>query len=63
MRAYPVVRRKKGRTRQGKGFSRGELRVFELDFNQALKMGIAIDRRRKTKHGENIKILKQYLKN
>ena len=62
MRAHSVVRKRNGRTRKGKGFSRGELRETELDFKQALKLGIPIDRRRKTKHEENIKILEQYLR-
>jgi large subunit ribosomal protein L13e len=61
MRAHSVVRKRNGRMRRGKGFSRGELREIELDFKQALKLGIPIDRRRKTKHEENIKILKRYL--
>ncbi len=62
MRAHSVIRKKNGRTRRGKGFSRGELREAELDCKQALKLGIPIDRRRKTKHLENIRILKQYLR-
>jgi len=62
MRAHSVVRKKNERTRRGKGFSRGELREIELDFKQALKLGIPIDRRRKTKHQENIEILKKYLR-
>ncbi|MFQ6081175.1 MAG: ribosomal protein L13e [Candidatus Bathyarchaeia archaeon] len=62
MRARSVVRKRNGRTRRGRGFSRGELREIELDFKQALKLGIPIDRRRKTKHEENIKILERYLR-
>jgi len=62
MRAHSVVRKKNGRTRRGKGFSRGELREAELDCKQALKLSIPIDRRRKTKHQENIEILKQHLR-
>jgi len=62
MRFHSVVRIKNGRTRRGKGFSRSELKEIELDFKQALKLGIPIDRRRKTKHQENIEILKKYLR-
>ena len=60
MTLQPIVVRKKGKTRKGKGFSRGELREAELDSKQALKLGIPIDLRRKTKHEENVKILKQH---
>jgi len=62
MRAHSVVRKRNGRTRKGRGFSRGELGETELDFKQALKLGIPIDRRRKTKNEENVEILKQYLR-
>jgi len=53
---------KKGKTRKGKGFSRSELWEAGLDFKLALKLGISIDLRRKTKHQENVKILKQHLR-
>jgi len=61
MKLQPLVLKKKGNTRKGKGFSRGELREAGLDSKQALKLGISIDLRRKTKREENIKVLKQYL--
>jgi len=62
MQPQPIVQKKNGRTRTGKGFSRGEIREAGTDFRQALKAGIPIDLRRKTKREENIKVLKQYLR-
>ena len=62
MKLRPIVLKKRGETRKGKGFSRGELREAGLDSKQALKLGIPIDLRRKTKRKENVKILKQHLR-
>ena len=60
MEVYAVVHRQ-GKSRKGKGFSRGELKEVGLSLKQALKLGIQIDPRRSTKHGENVKTLKTYL--
>ena len=62
MQPKPTVQKKKGETRRGKGFSKGELREAGTDFRQALKSGIPIDPRRKTKYKDNVKILKKYLR-
>jgi len=62
MTIQPTVQKKNGRLREGKGFSKGELRKVGIDFKQAVRLAIPIDLRRKTKHEENIKTLKQYLK-
>jgi len=62
MSAQATVAKKFGRTRRGRGFSRGELREVEVDFQQALKLGLLIDKRRKTKRAENVKTLKQFLR-
>lgn len=56
------MRKKNGRVREGKGFSKGELREAGMDFKQALRLKIPIDLKRKTKHEDNIKTLKQHLK-
>jgi hypothetical protein len=37
------------------------LKEVGLSLKQALKLGIQIDPRRSTKHGENVKTLKTYL--
>ena len=60
MQPQPTVQ-KKGKIRRGKGFSRAELREAGADFRQALKLGIPVDPRRKTKYESNIKILERYL--
>ena len=60
MEVYAVVSRQ-GKSRKGKGFSRGELKEVGLSLKQALKLGIQIDPRRSTKHGENVKTLKTHL--
>jgi len=61
MKVRPVVRRKGGRWRRGKGFSKSELKEAEVDSRQAQKLGIPIDPRRKTKHKENVEALKKHL--
>jgi large subunit ribosomal protein L13e len=60
MQPQPTVQ-KKDKTRRGRGFSRAELREAGADFRQALKLGIPVDPRRKTKYKDNIKTLKKYL--
>jgi len=62
MKVQSAVRKKGSGTRGGRGFSRGELREGGVDLKQALKLGIPIDLRRKTKHEENVKTLKQHLR-
>jgi len=52
--------KKKGRTREGKGFSVGELKEAAVDSAQAIKSGVAVDLRRKTKREENVQLLKEY---
>jgi len=61
MKVQSIVLKRKGETRKGRGFSRGELKEAGLDSKQALKLGIPIDLRRKTKRKENVKILKHHL--
>jgi len=63
MKLQPMVLKKRGKNRKGKGFSRGELKDAGVDSKQALKLGIPIDLRRKTKSEENVKVLKQHLRN
>lgn len=61
MKIQSAVQKKGDRTRRGRGFSRGELGEAGMNLKQALKLGIPIDPRRKTKHKENVKLLKQHL--
>lgn len=47
--------------RIGRGFSKGELEAVGLDSKKALKLGIRIDKRRRSVHEWNIKTLREYL--
>ncbi|ALU11671.1 50S ribosomal protein L13 [Ignicoccus islandicus DSM 13165] len=62
----PILRKdagKKPKRRTGKGFSKGELEAVGLDFKRALKLGLPIDKRRKTVHEWNVEKLRKYLSN
>lgn len=61
MKVESVAQKKGSHTRKGRGFSRGELMEAGVDSRRALRLGIPIDPRRKTKHQENVKRLKQHL--
>ncbi len=50
------------RTREGKGFSKAELAAVDLTLGRAKTMGIPMDHRRGSSHEENIKVLKEFLK-
>jgi len=56
-----MVARKDGKIRIGKGFSKSELKEAGVDFKQALRLTIPIDLRRKTRHAENVNVLRQQL--
>jgi len=47
--------------RIGRGFSIGELKEVGLSEKEARKLGIYVDRRRKSIHNENIEILRKFL--
>ncbi len=57
----PVVFKKGGEQRFGKGFSLGELKAAGLNPKQAVKLRIPVDVRRKTAHEENIEKLRRFL--
>lgn len=56
----PIVE-SRGKVRDGKGFSDGELKAVELTPGKARSLGIPYDPRRKTSHEENVETLKEYL--
>ena len=56
-----VVFKKDGKPKEGRGFSREELRKAALDFKKALKLGIPVDSKRRTLHEENVEALKEYV--
>jgi len=51
-----------GRPKRGRGFSVGETKQADLTVDDARKMGLIVDLRRKTVHPENVQALKQYMK-
>jgi large subunit ribosomal protein L13e len=57
----PIVLKKGGKQRHGKGFSREELKKAGLSLKEALKLGIPADLRRATVHEENINVIKGFL--
>jgi len=57
----PIVFKKGGKQRYGKGFSREELKKAGLNFKEALKLGVPVDSRRRTVHEENVNAIKGFL--
>ena len=57
----PIVFKKGGKQRYGKGFSREELKKAGLSLKEALKLGIPVDSRRRTVHEGNINVVKGFL--
>ncbi len=51
--------RRDKRKRLGRGFSLGELKEAGISLAEAKRMGIPVDRRRKTVHAWNIEALKK----
>ncbi len=61
--AEPTVKcPKSAKPRRGRGFSREETSQAGLTIDNARKMGLIVDLRRKTVYPENIEALKQYTK-
>jgi len=58
----PIIFKKGGKKRCGKGFSREELKKVGLSRREAVKLSIPIDSRRKTIHDENVTTIKRFLK-
>ena len=53
--------RSKMKAKKAKGFSRTELKESGLSIQEALRLGIPIDKRRSSRHEENIQTLKTYI--
>jgi len=54
----PTIISQTGKRRPGKGFSPDEIKEAGLDAGSARKLGIPVDRKRKTSREENIEALK-----
>ena len=61
MKITAIVFKKDGKPKEGRGFSKEELRKSALGFKKALKLGIPVDSKRRTLHEENVKALKEYM--
>lgn len=54
-----MVSGKKGfERRSGRGFSRGELKEAGVNLHQAMKIDVAVDRRRRSVNSKNVELLK-----
>ena len=60
--AKAIVVGNDGEKRDGRGFSRQELKNAGLGLKQALKLGLPVDSKRKTAHEENVEALKATVK-
>jgi len=58
----PSIKRPHGKTKNGKGFSPGEIAKAGITCFQAKQMGIPIDFRRKSAHESNIEALTRMAK-
>ena len=54
----PVIISQTGKHRPGKGFSPDEIKEAGLDAGSARKLGVPVDRKRKTSREENVAALK-----
>jgi len=61
MKITAVVFKKDGKPKDGRGFSKDELREAAFGFKRALRLGIPVDSKRRTMHEENVKALKEYM--
>jgi len=59
--AKPRVFKAREKQRDGKGFSREELKKAGTNMTEALKFRIPLDPRRKTAHEENIEAVKAFV--
>ena len=56
----PKILKQNGKQREGRGFSREELKKAGLNKTEAARIGIPTDPRRKTAHDENVEAIKAY---
>jgi len=56
----PTVNKKNGRQKDGQGFSLNELKEAGISKQDAQKMKLRIDSRRKSSHSENVETIKAH---
>ena len=57
----PIVLSPAGKFREGRGFSLGELKLANIGLREARKIGLIVDKRRKSVYDENVKALLGHL--
>ncbi len=57
----PKIIREQGKQRDGRGFSRMELKKSGLNLQEAVRMKLSLDQRRKTAHEHNIEAIKAFV--
>lgn len=57
----PKVSRQDGKLRTGRGFSREELKKAGSSLQDALRLGIPVDAKRKTVHEENVEAVRAFI--
>lgn len=62
LRKHLQVWKKDGKTRRGRGFSRGELKEAGISLRQAVLIELPVDSRRRTVNAANAKLIKRLLK-
>ena len=61
--ALPLVKKKGGGYRKGKGFSLSEIREAGISVEEAERLGLKIDRRRKSRLEVNVLTIKEVVSN
>ena len=57
-----IITKQNGKTSAGKGFSTNELKEAGINRQQAKKLGIRVDIKRKSTHEENVAAIKAHAK-
>ncbi len=56
----PTITKQNGKQSQGKGFSLNELKQAGVDKQQAKRIGLPVDVKRKSAHDQNVQALKEH---
>lgn len=58
----PIISKRNGKQKQGKGFSLNELKAAGVNKQQAKLAGLPVDIRRRSEHNENVEAIKAHTK-